>query len=317
MWRVALLLLACTEPQYVSGHLHCAASGRACPDDFYCGAGGLCWKNGTGPEMGAPDLGGVDLAGADFAGADLAVVDLAVPVDLAGADLTPLPDLAPAADLTGGNPSLCPGTFKICDGFEDATLNARWTQDTSGGTFTLDKSRFYRGSQSLHMHAAASPNAGTDPFCNLVANNLTLSGTAYVRAFFYFPSANYPGAFNQVLNFADATTNGTAFATKNGYPVLNDYSSPVSYAESTTKPLPMDQWVCLALSVSQSGTTGPVKLFIWDAEVTDVTFANAATPTMTHVYLGLDWVGNPAAFPATDVWMDEVVINDSPVSCSQ
>ena len=91
--------------------------------------------------------------------------------------------------------------------------------------------------------------------------------------------------------------------------------APASYAESATT-IPTGEWVCLALSISQSGATGAVKLFVKDVEVADVTAGAAGTPSMSHVYLGLDWVGNPASFAATDVWIDEVVINDSPVTCS-
>jgi hypothetical protein len=316
MWRVALLLAACTQPQYVSGHLHCSATGRACPDDFYCGAGGLCWQNGSGPELGAAD----DLGLADLA----AAVDLAG-VDLAGADLSALPDLAVRADLAGVDlaggdasvASLCPGTFKICDGFETATLDARWTSDLHGGTITVDTSRAYRGASSLHLHTDAAATAGFTPFANLVTySTLPYTTTAYARAWFFFPS-NYSSEFNQVLNFSESTGQGVAFATAGGHPILNDYSTPNSYMQSATVTLPTNQWVCLSLSLSQTGTSGTVKQLVNDVEVSDTTFASAATPAMDHIYLGLDWVGNPASFPATDLWMDEVVINDSPVGCAQ
>jgi len=212
------------------------------------------------------------------------------------------------------SPSLCPGSFKICDGFEDATLNARWTQDTNGGTFTLDNTFAYRGNQSLHLHSNGAAAAGADPFTNLVTSSqLPLSGTAYARVFFYFPPG-YPGAFNQVINFSNTSGTGTAFGTKNGHPVLNDYASPGDYAESATT-IPTGEWVCLSLSISQTAATGTVKLFIRDVEVTDVTASAVGTPSMDHVYIGIDWVGNPSNFGPTDVWIDELVVNDSPVSC--
>jgi hypothetical protein len=213
------------------------------------------------------------------------------------------------------NPSLCPGTFKICDGFEDATINARWSQDTSGGTFTLDNTFSYRGNQSLHLHDNGAASAGADPFTNLVTHMaFPLSGVAYARVFFYFPPT-YPGAFNQVMNFSDESGNGVAFATKTDNPLLNDYTTPVAYNQSSTT-IPLGQWVCLSMSVVQGTNPGAVKLFVKDAEVTDVTANNTGTPTWSHIYIGMDWVGNPANQPATDIWIDEVVINDSPVLCT-
>jgi hypothetical protein len=313
--RLMILLIACGQPQYVSGHLHCAASGRACPDDFYCGAGGLCWKNGSGPEMGAADLAMPSLE--DLA--MLPIPDLAGS-DFAGADLKPLPDLSVAFDLSSSDMShavsLCPGTYKLCDGFEAATISsANWNQDTNGGTFTIDTGFAYRGNQSLHIHNNGSANAGANPFTNLTNfSAFPLSGTAYARAFFYFPPS-YPGAFNQVLNFANGSGDGAAFATKNGHPVLNDYTAPTAYNESATT-IPTGKWVCLSLSIAQGASTGTAKLFVDDVEVADVTATGVGTPTMSHIYIGVDWVNNPASFPANDVWVDEVIINDSPVTCA-
>jgi len=314
--RLLVLLVACTQPDYVSGHLHCATSGRACPDDFYCGAGSLCWKIGTGPEMGAP----ADLS-MSFT-EDLAMI---VPPDLsgrdlAGADLTPLPDLSVNFDLASNDlayvPSLCPGTFKICEDFEAATLNGTlWTQDTDdSGTFTIDTTRAYRGKQSLHIHDNGGA-ANSSPFTNLTTfSQFPLSGTAYVRAFFYFPPG-YPNNFSQAMNFSNAGGSGAAFGTKNGHPVLNDYSPPAAFNESTTT-FPTGQWVCLSMSIPQTASTGTVKVFVDDMEVTDVTANGVGTPSMSHIYIGVDWVNNSSSVPANDIWVDEIVINDSPVPCT-
>lgn len=311
----ALLLLACSQPDFASGHLHCARSGRACPENFYCGADGLCWHDGSGPEMGAAD----DLSmGATDDLAMIPVADLSGR-DFAGADLTPLPDLAVAFDLTSNDlafdPSLCPGTYKICDGFEAATVDARWSKDTdNAGTFTIDNTRAFRGKQSLHIHDNGG-GSGSSPFTNLVTHSqFPLSGTAFVRAYFFFPPG-YQSAFNQVLNFSDESGNGASFATKNGHPVLNDYSPPTAFNESAT-PLPTGEWVCLSMSMTQTAATGTVKLFLRDAEVADVTATGVGTPSMSHIYIGLDWVNNTSAVAASDVWVDEIIINDSPVTCA-
>ncbi len=49
---------ACTAPDYGSGHLQCAPSGRRCPDDFYCSTiDDHCWKLGDGPDGGGDGAG--------------------------------------------------------------------------------------------------------------------------------------------------------------------------------------------------------------------------------------------------------------------
>ncbi len=138
-WLLALALAACDSPDYVSGHLHCAHEGKACPDDFYCAADDRCWRNGESPssDLGVGDLSSVpsDLAGADLASPE---VDLAG-VDLAGADfaVAPSPDLA-TIDLAGADLSRCGWPFAHTN-FDPCSLPAAtgdWV--ATNGTYDTD-----------------------------------------------------------------------------------------------------------------------------------------------------------------------------------
>ncbi len=308
-WLV-LFAVACTEPHYVSGHLHCAATGRACPEGFYCGAEGLCWQNGSGPELGAPDLGedlatlaedlsGVDFSGLDLSGLDLQTPDLARVFDLAGGD-------GPTATLCGAS------TAKICDSFEGA-LNARWSFNSPDGTASIDTSRAYRGSSSLHLHTNAKGSAVSEVQANLYTyDQLPVSGTLWVRAWVYMPSTASTH-FNQIINFADAAGTGDAFTLKNGILVDNDYHGG-NYNESATA-YPPDQWFCVKMQIAQGGTG--IHFYLGDNEVNDLAFPAASPAPMTHVYLGLDWFLMPAGtLAAQDAWIDELIIDDKPITCA-
>jgi hypothetical protein len=326
MLLAVFLAMGCTEPHYTSGHLQCATSGRACPDDFYCGADMLCWQNGTGPEMGTVDLAGADLYGLDFAGLDFAQPDLAG-ADLAGLDLQ-MPDLATPHDLNGvdqlGQPSLCTGlNVMVCDGFEEASINARWTQDTSHGTLTVDNTRAYRGTNSLHVHTDVISSTVDDPRAVIVTyqNFSTLpAGQVYVRAYVYIKSP-IPTTFNQLLNFSDSvSTNGIAAGTASGtgHTVINDYTHG-GWGESGST-LPLDQWFCMQFDapVMMSGTA---HIAINGTLVPggDLAVPNSPTaePKFDHIYCGLDWSANVSSQVAGDIWLDEIIVDKNPTSCPE
>jgi hypothetical protein len=299
---IALAMLAsCTAPSYHSGALQCATSGRACPDRFHCATDQRCWKNGEDPTP------GVDLGGADFAGVDLAMRDLAMR-DLAMGDLA-----APGGDLS--SVGSC-ATAKLCETFDSATLNARWSQSLNGGTVTVDTTRFYRGTSSAHFHTNAISTPTNDPQANLyTGDGFPISGTAYLRAWAYFQSP-FPTGFGQALNFANSSGNGASFGHQSANPVLNDYTDG-TFKQSSSTTIPTDQWVCLQMQLSQTGPNGPIRLFVNSNEVTDASAASAAAPLMNRLYIGLDWTSDPSSQPAGDLWLDELILDDKPTSCAE
>jgi hypothetical protein len=296
-----LALAGCTQPDYTSGRMRCATTGRACPDDFYCAPDGLCWRTGTGPDLGMNG----DLAVSDLAMEDAALSDLSGPVvDLLHVDAAP---------------SLCAAlSVNVCDGFEAPTLNARWTESVNNGGINVDNTRAYRGASSLHVSTAATAAAGASPHANLITyDGMPINTTLYARVFAWVPSTNNHDPFGQVLNFANGSGQGNAIAIENGRVVNNDYAGPTVFRESMTVSMPRDRWVCLEMEINQATATGTVKIFVDENEVTDITLSGAPTPVYTHVYLGLDWSNTPANFGAQELWLDEIIIDDQPTSCAQ
>ncbi|HZS36053.1 MAG TPA: hypothetical protein VFF06_04465 [Polyangia bacterium] len=261
---VAALAGGCSAPEYGDGHLRCATSGRACPDNFFCASDQHCWRLGSGP-----------------------------------------------GDGGAAGPSLCaPGLALLCDGFEAAALDPQWTPDGA----TLDTTRAYRGSSSVHLHTAAA-GAGTDPSADLrESRTFPITGTAYVRLWTYFQSP-FPPAFDQIINFLDTGSGGASFSIKNGFAVDNDYAGS-GYAESTTVSVPLDRWTCLQMQIGQRGATGDIRLFVDGQEAADAALTGTTTTPMRAVVLGPDFFGNPA-IGAADVWIDEVIVDDKPTTCAE
>jgi hypothetical protein len=223
-------------------------------------------------------------------------------------------DLASVA--TPGGPSRCAGlAVLLCDGFEAATLDRQWMVDTANGTVALDGTRAYRGAASLHLHVDASA-MGTDPGA-LVRESRTfpIAGTAYARAWAYFQSP-FPGAFNQMINFVDNQRSGVSYCIKNDFPILNAYTRPIVFKESSQHRVPVDAWTCLELQLSQTGATGEAHVFVDGDEATDAASDSVVTTTMSGLFLGLDFYANPA-LPAADAWIDEVIVDDKPIPCSE
>jgi hypothetical protein len=219
----------------------------------------------------------------------------------------------------GGVPagSRCSGlAVRVCDGFEEGTLNPRWRIDSNGGTATLDRTRAYRGGASLRLHTNQFPPSNPGPHTEIITQDgFPITGTAYVRAWFYFPSPR-PGSYDQTLNLADALGTGMAAGVQGGALTANDYTRG-QFGASKLATVPTDRWTCLRFAIP-SGMSGKTQLFVDGMEATDVEFAAATAPqpTVTHLYVGLNWNDNAPNLPAYDVWLDELIIHDQPVTCA-
>jgi hypothetical protein len=227
---------------------------------------------------------------------------------------------APSIDAPGG-PSTCPlAGVIVCDGFETATLDARWVLSLSVGTATLDMSRAYRGTTSMHLHTNAA-NAGTTPVASIrTRQGLSggVTGMLYARAWTYYVAPHPTTVFDQALNFVDVDFVGVSLGWRNGFVRSNDYKFLQSSISATT-PLPLDRWVCLQLEVP-SNIEGTTRILVDGVEVTDVTLTTPAgmpQGAADHIYFGLDWVTTTAAMPATDAWFDEVIVSAQPTTCMQ
>jgi len=203
-----------------------------------------------------------------------------------------------------------------CDGFE-GSIDPMWTLDTSAGTITVDTARAYRGTSSAHVHINQITSATTNPRAELLGPaGLPITGTLYFRVWMYVASPLDSTAYlNQMLNASDVPGNGISMGSRHGVVTNNDYTGG-GYAESATA-FPLDRWTCLQFQMP-SGTQGTSRVFVDGTEVTDIALATPGTqPVPTHVYIGLEWVGNPSSMPAADAWVDEVIVDSQPTTCAQ
>jgi hypothetical protein len=209
----------------------------------------------------------------------------------------------------------CAGTL-VCDPFD--TIGPAWTVDTQSGTVTVDTTRAYRGTSSVHLHIDQVTTSTTNPRALLDTSPaaLPITGTIYTRAWMYFATPMPTSPFAQLINFANLAGQGLSMGERNGAVTNNDYTTG-GYMESATVALPLGRWTCLQFE-APSGTTSTIRIFVDGAEVTDVALAiSMAQPAPDHAYLGIEWVGTVTSQPAYDAWMDEVIISASPTTCAQ
>jgi hypothetical protein len=274
--------------------------------------------DGIGDACANPSLDGAgDLSDAavlvdagDFAIGDLASTDLA-------GDLAVARDFATNADLAG-NPSLCPGTFALCDGFEGSSIDTNnWPAALmvmQGGNVSIDTTRAYRGAHSLRMHVDAS--SGTQPVV-VVMENRVLTTPLYARAFFNVSSA---APTSSTLHISILRAEDTTSHELDVSPVVDHFAfgttmPPGFYGESVGSTFTADQWFCVEMEVPTAGGPHP-RLWI---NGNDITPANAVTvnqSSLMEVAFGVLFPGTATA-GAFDVWLDEVAIDSSPIGCTR
>ncbi|MGZ3425413.1 MAG: hypothetical protein ACXVCV_02135 [Polyangia bacterium] len=187
-----------------------------------------------------------------------------------------------------------------------------WSQTTNNGTAAIDNTRAFRGKSSLRSSILAS-GINTSPHATISQTKIfPVIGALYARVWVYFPSPLAP-QFEQFLNFTDAGTTGISVATDSGAVTLDDYAGGV-YQKSMTK-LPLDRWVCVQFDMTQAGATGNVDVSIDGKQLTDLPQV-APTPTAVQVILGIDFNSNSAAVPAYDAWLDELILDNKPIACT-
>lgn len=221
--------------------------------------------------------------------------------------------------LHDAGPSLCGqsiGTL-VCDGFENPTLASHWETFDNVGLGSIDSTRPYRGTRSFHFKTNAT-DGSDEPYAELRTRQglmSALTGLAHARVWAYLASP-WAMTFNQLIAFSDLDGTGISVATNDGHILSNDFTD-LSIAETTAQGLPLDQWFCLQFE-APSGMSGTTRVLVDGVEVADVTQSKTnIQPPFDNMYLGLFWSGNTTPLPTTDMWFDEVILDDAPTSCAQ
>jgi hypothetical protein len=284
-------------------NLLAVCAGRMCAPGTTCDESGGCHSDSRDslPDYSpnaTNDLG----AGADLSTTDLSQTDLS------------------STDSGGVVASTCtsftsPG--KLCDGFEAPSLNGIWSMDQTNSTFTLDGSRAYRGSQSVHI-ATQAVSASTDIYAHLVETYYVGGGTnhVFVRAFFYLSS---PRTMNTMtLSTINSVTSGINIdigAKAAGNFHMNS-AGATPQSQTAIQLLPLDTWFCFEYEVDASAT--PAVVNAWLNDNTQVLMQGGISMDPLHsVGLGLSIYGPSVAEGAHDLWVDEVIVDSQRIGCAK
>jgi len=229
-----------------------------------------------------------------------------------GFDDRPSDAPAPVIDTASDAAPAC--AYQICDGFEAPAVAPVWTPM---GAVAIDNTFAHTGASSVHVHTVAlAPNGADAAFIRETAT-LAQSTPIYVRAFLRFgglPSTNDYGPIMHVYESTNDFEDSLMFSDS----ALSVYTQWNNANMSTSSPPPLNTWVCVLWSVTRATTaTGSVTL---GGDVGSLTLTNVPTegPALTALDIGLIFYSTqtPTAQPALDLWIDDVLVSDTPLTCA-
>ena len=79
--------------------------------------------------------------------------------------------------------------------------------------------------------------------------------------------------------------------------------------------MPTDRWLCLQFEVP-NGVMGTGRFFIDGSLIADIVLPTSGMhPVTTQMYVGIDYPMMHSSLPATDIWIDELVVDSVPTPC--
>ena len=259
--------------------------------------------------------------------------DLVAIADLAHPDLAALPpDMA----------SSCPAGVVLCDDFEAGMIDFnRWSTNDQNAKTSIDSVHAHRGSSALHISTSAT-TPPTSIFGGVIQHMPISTSPAptmlWERGWYFIPA---PTAFGTIIglnttvatnNFQVVLGNGT-----NDYLGLFDYYTAASIQMSMgaiskqgNAAVPRGSWFCVEVSYAIVGTTNPTlstHVYISpnadgssEAEVSDLAFTGyplgAGAKFFTSAF-GFGDIKSLVAHDAYDFWVDDVIVDTSPIGCTK
>jgi hypothetical protein len=231
------------------------------------------------------------------------------------------PDLSAPSDLAGPPPcTTLPRAVLLCEDFEAATLDSNtWSSD---GNEKLDGVHTHRGAQALHATMPALGTSGMSGAQIVERKTFAMSSSTelYIRVWAFFPLP--PLAGNHARVFAvqqdGAQYEGMGVFVAPTFLHLDDWISGATQ-DSTTAPT-YGAWACYRGHITLDTLVGS---FSVDGTNTP-TVALQSTPTQMptgfqpvgEITIGL-YMQNPAKVqPPIEAWIDDVIIDNQPVDCT-
>jgi hypothetical protein len=211
-------------------------------------------------------------------------------------------------------PSSAACAYELCDGFEGSAIADVWT---AIGNVSLDSTVAHRGSQSLHIHSDAVA-AGSNVAIGIVETATLGSSNAPInlRVFARFGSlpVNHMGLVGAAQVSDDPFADGV-YETSGGLTVYSEFSN--TSVESMVQPTPGD-WTCVTFGIVRADDATGSLILGGDgsAELDDV--ATDGVPRLAAAGVGIAFASSTDvdAEPALDLWIDDVIVANAPLTCA-
>jgi hypothetical protein len=216
------------------------------------------------------------------------------------------------ADGGGG----CVGSSALlCEDFENGACNAPWTScPQMGGTWDLDSTHVHSGKYALHLHSELSDADGQEI---VVAWQDAMKGggwpfPVYLRAYLYWtePLATEVANFFQLQNQARST----GFVLYAGTGQLGWTNWPSGPTRGLGSGPPTAQWTCVEWQFDGPSGSDVQVLYIDGGASQSLADPDASTFPFYELDIGMQ-IDNDEKEPAMDLWMDDVVLDTSPIPC--
>lgn len=204
----------------------------------------------------------------------------------------------------------------VCDDFERSNIGSGWD---ALGAVAIDTTFAHSGTSSVHMHIEPISAGGSIEARLANPTILATQGALWIRA--WIKLGSLPAGSNHMeIMCADQTTspfNGDCVFLYSNQTTL--YTQFTSLTELGSAP-PVLPWFCFVWKLVRSPTTGSMHLtsdVIADIDMPSQQTDSAVNPIDVLVIGPNFSPGNvPNAQPALEVWIDDVIVSTSPVSCS-
>lgn len=221
------------------------------------------------------------------------------------------------ADGTGDAASAaCPMGLDLCDGFETGIDTTTWTLDTN---VTRDTTFAHRGSASIHVHMPAF-GANTGSYQTMSETKTISAGatTFWIRGWFWLSALPATGNGMELITAERPSSAGDyVFVFSDSTHVYSQFGGTSQIAMTT---VPVGSWFCAIFKVVRStSTTGSLEL---SGDAPSLLLSNTKTDaaqamTTINIGIGISSTNNPLAQPAFDLWIDDVIVHTSAVTCTE
>jgi hypothetical protein len=278
---ICVICAGCLSP-LPSGQARCASDAPRCPDAYYCASDDKCWRDGDGPDAAVGD----DMA--------------AVPTDMACAHVLCEHFDSPAIDTS---------IWQVIN-----TLPGSWTlAQEDGVAFGVTPAH---GARALHVHEQAITASVAPTFTLNTIRGLPLS-RLYLRYYIYL-TASYPSA---PPNAAGVTLYSLAgkLGVNISYYAVSIWGPWAGSAIGSPSPvgslkLNLNQWHCIEAAFDLEAPDGGARVDVDGVPDPALAFTLPSSPiTSMNV---IDEYGDTGNIPDVEFWIDELVIDSSPIGCA-